>query len=49
MYYEVTANINPRQKIRSKTNMKFSRLEAEKYANETNKYYPNANARVVKR
>ena len=44
--YEVTAKVAGTK--RSRTNMAFkTKADAQKYANETNKYYPDANARVV--
>jgi len=49
MAYEVSANIG-RSRKRTRTTQKFrTRAEAQKYADDTNKYRPGANARVVKR
>lgn len=44
--WEVTALVAGKK--RSRTNLAFkTKAEAQKYADETNRYYPNANARVV--
>ena len=47
MPYEVNANINKGHRSQTKMNFK-TRSEAQKYADDTNKYRPGANARVVK-
>ena len=47
MPYEVNANINKGHRSQTKMNFK-TKSEAQKYADDTNKYRPGANARVVK-
>ena len=45
--YEVTAKIAGSRRARTKLNFT-TKAAAQKYADETNKFYPGANAKVVK-